>query len=148
MPAVDYYGIEEAIKAQIVDNIGRQNVAVLVEEALTFQDGDVVVIYLERRDAPASLQTMSAGTRQRYEVTFSIWSWVFGIEVGPIMERRDDLIGEVETALMANEARNFGRDDVEHWRLEGGEFENASFEGAGFGLAAETRIVARVLATT
>lgn len=106
MSRIDYWGIEQAIATIIKAAVPRASV--IVEEELDFAEGDVVGIYLDQRSAPAELQSLSAGTRLREQLAFKIWCWHFGFgkDRSMAMQSRDALIGDVETALMANNNLN------------------------------------------
>lgn len=121
MARVDYFAIEAAIRDILVADAGLAGTTVLVEEELTVNRGNIVGIYLEDRDSPAEIQTLSAGTRTRFFVRFTIWCWHFGVGRNRQvpMEQRDDLVGKVEIALMGN--RNLNGTVDSSWLL-GGEF--------------------------
>ncbi len=104
---IDYYAIEEAIKAVLDGDatLSSAGVLVLIEEQIIFDveaRGGWVVIYAERRD-PSNESGISAGQRQRYAIRFSLWCWAYSLEgTKDAMERRDDLVGNVEVALLGN----------------------------------------------
>lgn len=120
MARIDYFSIEEAIKT-VLDDDADVTGSVLIEEEITIQRGNIIGIYLDDRNAADEDQSLSAGTRTRFNVRFTIWCWHFGIgrdRRGP-MEQRDDLVGKVEIALMKKRTLN---DTVTMSWLEGGEF--------------------------
>ena len=121
MARINYFNIETQIKAVLDADANLTGTTILVEEEIAVQRGNVVGIYLDDRSAPADLQSISAGTRTRLLVQFSIWCWHFGIgrDRRPAMQARDDLVGKVEIALMGN--RNLNSTVNTSW-LEGGEF--------------------------
>lgn len=121
MARVNYFEIENQIRAVLAAASDLTGVTILVEEEIAVQRGNVVGIYLDDRSAPSELQSISAGTRTRLYVQFSIWCWHFGIgrDRRPAMQARDDLVGKVEIALMGN--RNLNNTVNTSW-LEGGEF--------------------------
>ena len=121
MARVDYFNIEEAIKTILDADADLAGVSVLVEEELTVQRGNVIGIYLDDRDAADADQSLSAGTRTRFNVRFTIWCWHFGVgrDRRVPMEQRDDLVGKVEIALMKE--RTLNGTVTTSW-LEGGEF--------------------------
>ena len=121
MSRVNYFEIENQIRAVLAAATDLAGVTILVEEEIAVQRGNVVGIYLDDRSAPSELQSISAGTRTRLLVQFSIWCWHFGIgrDRRPTMQARDDLVGKVEIALMGN--RNLNSTVNTSW-LEGGEF--------------------------
>ena len=121
MPRINYFNIETQIKAVLDADSNLTGTAVLVEEEIAVQRGNVIGIYLDDRSAPSELQSISSGTRTRFFVQFSIWCWHFGIgrDRSPAMQARDDLVGKVEIALMGNRTLNA---TVNTSWLEGGEF--------------------------
>mgnify|MGYP001566743466 FL=1 len=121
MARINYYNIEAQIKAVLDADANLTGTTILVEEEIAVQRGNIVGIYLDDRSAPSDLQSISAGTRTRLYVQFSIWCWHFGIgrDRRPAMQARDDLVGKVEIALMGNRNLN---DTVNTSWLEGGEF--------------------------
>ena len=148
MARVDYFGIEEAIKSILDADADLAGVEVLIEEELTIQRGNVVGIYLDDRDAPNEDQSLSAGTRTRFNVRFSIWCWHFGVgrDRRVPMEQRDDLIGKVEIALMKERTLN---DTVNSSWLEGGEFlSGPDPTGNQFMSGASVMLIADVTAAT
>lgn len=150
MPAIDYFGIEEAIKAVLEADAGfqGQNAAVHIEEEFShaMTDGKVVFIYSDRR-APTPGQPIAAGQQTRYQIRHSIWSRSYSIEsMRKAMEIRDDLLGVVETALMKNRSLN---DAVSTSWLEGGEMMSGKVPGKpGFIASAETVLVVEKKTTT
>ena len=149
MARADYHAIGQAIKDVIEADEGlRRNFPTLkvhVQKALTFGKSPQVVIYLMRREAPADEQNISAGTETRFLVRFSVWC--FATDLGGLdeaEEKRDDLMGYVELALMDNRQLNGTVGVI--W-LDGGEFENPETGGTGFTSGGEIQVVARVTAT-
>jgi len=148
MARVDYFSIETAIKTILDADADLAGVAILIEEELTVQRGNVVGIYLDDRDASDPDQSLSAGTRTRFNVRFSIWCWHFGVgrDRRVPMEQRDDLVGKVEIALMKERTLN---DTVNMSWLEGGEFlSGPDPTGNQFMSGASIILVADVVAST
>lgn len=145
MARVDYYALEQAIADHLRKESELEGVRVEIEKQIDFGvDSDAVFIYLDRRDAPAEEQRLSAGTRTDFLLTFSLWCLAFHLDsVAAASELRDDLLGRVEVALMRD--RTFGGLAGTAW-LEGGEFD--TLEDNGFLSAAEVRLVVRAHATT
>jgi len=139
---VSYFAIEQAIKAVLDAEDSLQNVEVLLESPLTFNEGLHVIIYLDSREAPASLQSLSAGQRTRYLVSISIWCFAFGLELLDALAARDELVSNVEIALMRD--RTFGDVVTTSW-MTGGEFQTIP-QNAGFMVGAETRVIVDVQA--
>lgn len=122
-------------------------VTVLLEQEVVFERGNVVVIYLDRRDSEAT-QVIAAGTRHRYDLQFSIWCFHFALDITLSLDQRDDLVGNVEIALMKDRTLQGTVDDSD---LAGGEFLNGRTPEEGGGLffaGAEVRLVAQAVAIT
>ena len=148
MARVDYFNIEEQIKTILDDDADLSDVDILIEEEISVQRGNVIGIYLDERDAPDDEQSLSAGTRTRFNVRFSIWCWHFGIgrDRRVPMQQRDDLVGKVEIALMKKRTLN---DTVNMSWLEGGEFlSGPDPTGNQFMSGASVILVANVTGTT
>jgi hypothetical protein len=149
MARVDYYALEEEIKV-ILDadpTVGVAGVPVRVEESVMFaaESTPAVYIYLDRRDAPAELQTLRAGSSTDFALRFSLWVWAYSLDGVKIASQiRDDLMGKVEVALMGNRTLN---DKVRTSWIEGGEFMSAK-EQEGWMMGGEIVLVARAQATT
>lgn len=122
---------------------------VTVEEELLFgtETTPWVGIYLERRDAPSGTQSLSGGQQTRYRLRFSIWCWEYHLEsLAKAMQRRDDLIGKVEVALMGN--RTLNANVITSW-IEGGEMPSVRAPGTQSWLAGgEVVLIADAKATT
>lgn len=142
MARVDYRGIEESIRDVIQANQATEDAQVLIEEELTFDRGRTIILRLVSRSADADLQSLSAGTRTRFLITYSITCFFFALEVSEAARGRDQLLGEVELVLMAN--RQLGRTDIATSYLEGGDFDQG---GAGDGFFAGGEITLIVDAT-
>jgi len=139
MARIDYYAIEEAIATQLRAAATLVGVTVDVEQEPDFAEGSKVVIYLIGRNAPEEMQSLSAGLRTRYEITYVAVCMAQMLDLKGAMEARDDLIGNVETAIMTD--RTFGGAVKSCW-LMGGEFENARNGDDGlFNAAGEIEIV-------
>ena len=148
MSRVDYFTIEEAIKSILDADAIVSAKAILIEEELVFERGNIIGIYLDDRQAPDELQSISAGTRTRFLVSFSLWCWHFGVgrDRRVPMEQRDDLLGNVEIALM--KVRNLNDTVNTSWLL-GGEFlSGPDPTGKQFMSGAQIILVADVTAST
>lgn len=149
MARVDYYAIELAIQTILQSAPSLSGVVVTVEEELLFgaEITPWVGIYLDRRDAPANLQSLSAGQRTRFLLRFSVWCWEFSLEsVAKAIQLRDDLLGKVEIVLMDNRTLN---GTVNKSWLEGGEMPSARLPGgSGWVSGGEIVLVADAIATT
>lgn len=142
MARADYFAVLEAIEAQLKADEDLAEATILVEEDLSFQSGDTVIIYLERRSAPANQQGLSAGKRTRFLVEVSVWCYHFGLEARPAMKNRDDLMGRVEIALMRDRTL---RGMVDSFYIDGGSFNYGRTEGGLYMAGAEVRIVADLI---
>ena len=144
MARVDYFDIEQEL-AQILRTDPRtQEATVLVEEELSFYENDVILIELERRDAPDDEQTASAGKRTRFLLQMSVWCYAYALEKQIAMRKRDDLLGKVELVIQEN--RGLGGKVGSTW-LAGGDFENRrDADGQGFMSGAQIEVVMQVVA--
>lgn len=106
MARIDYWNVGQQIASILKAAIPRA--VVIVEEEITFNEGDVIGIYLDAAQAPEDLQTLSAGSRLRQYITFKIWCWHFGFgkDRAVAHQNRDNLIGEAQIALMGNHNLN------------------------------------------
>ena len=121
MAAIDYYGIENNLKTILKLALGA-GVIVTAEVSQPMDTIPWVAIYLDGRTAPED-QPIAAGTRQRYQLKFSIWCWCWSLDnSAKAAEARDDLMGTVESAIMRN--RSIGT-SVENGMLQGGSFQTA-----------------------
>jgi len=145
MARVNYFDIETTLEDILKDDPTLAGTTILVEEELTFQQDDIVIIYLDRRVAPANEQSLSAGKRTRMDLSFSIWCFHYGLELRDVMKARDDLLGKIEIVLMNNRTL---RDKVETSWLEGGEFQTLKTEDQAFMSGAEIVLTTKVIATT
>ncbi len=140
--AVDYNSIQSAIEQIIKADPEFGNISVLVEEELTVQSGSVVIIYLDRDDNPEGMQGLTAGTRDRKQITFSIWCCHVGLDRREALKQRNWLKARVETALMRNRSL---LDTVEASWSPGGEFLSARVE-AGFVSCAMINLICETVA--
>ena len=149
MARVDYYAIETQIKSILDADSNLTGTTVSVEGEILFSAEQTpwVGIYLERREAPASLQTLAAGQRTNFLLRFSIWCWSFSLEsITKAIQQRDDLLGKVEISLMSN--RTLGNLVRKSW-LEGGEMPSGRMpDNTGFVSGAEIILVAEGVAST
>lgn len=146
---VDYYGILKAIRTAIISDTDverhdeRITERIYIERPLLLE-GPAVFIYRDRRDAPEEIQRISQGRRIDMFLNVSLWVMEFDFDSVEAATRRcDDLLGKVETAILAD--RTFGGTVAYHW-ITGGEF--ISGEDNGFYSAAEIALTAKVHATT
>ncbi len=139
MARLDYYAIEQAIAAQLTAAAELSGVTVTVEQEPEFDEGSKVIIYLINREAPEELQSLSAGKRTRFYITYVAVCVAQALDLRGAMEARDDLLGNVETALMSD--RTFSGAANTSW-IGGGDFENARNGDEGlFNAAGEIEIV-------
>jgi hypothetical protein len=140
MARIDYYQIEEDIATQLRADANLTGVTVDVEQEPAFAEDKGVFIYLVGREAPAELQTMSAGKRTRFYIHIVLVCMAQALELKAAMEARDDLMSNVELALMSN--RTFGNAQVQKFWIEGGNFENSRDGNDGlFNSTGEVEIV-------
>ena len=146
MARVDYFAIEEAIRTQLKADTDTVKSHILIEPdaAQLPAGGDAIAIYLDRRDAPQELQNLAAGLRTRFLVTFSIWCFHFALMQKAEFEKRDDLVSQVELALMTDRTLSGAVDTS--W-LSGGEFFNSRTNDQDiFMLGAEVILTCQVTA--
>ncbi len=108
MPAIDYFDLENEIKA-VLDadaDLLALDVTVFVERQMTFRQGPEIGIYLAGREAVEERQNIAAGTEARFVLEFAIWCWEFGLEVPAAYKKLYTLLGLVEVALMRNRSLN------------------------------------------
>lgn len=128
MARLDYYTIELNIQTVLQAAAALSGVTVEVEHDVNFNEGDHVLIKLARREAPASMQGLSAGTRTRMLVHFELYCMSCHLNVPQARQNRDNLIGNVENVLMAD--RTFSNSQIATSWFEGGEFEEGQARGA------------------
>lgn len=139
---VDYNAILDAIEQIISEDPELGDVSVLVEEELTFQSGSIVIIYLDRDDNVEGEQALTAGTRDRKQIFFSIWCCHQGLNRRDAIRQRNWLKARVETALMRDrELKN----TVEVSWSPGGEFMTVLLE-SGFMSCASINLVCETVA--
>ena len=147
MARLDYYAIETAIKTLLEADATLAGTVVTVEDELLFgaERTPWVGIFLDRRD-PGE-QSLSAGTRTRYNIRLSIWCWEYSMEsISKAIQLRDDLVGKVEVALMKQRTLN---DTVTKSWIEGGELPSARVpDNNGFVSGGEIILIADASATT
>lgn len=149
MARVDYYDIECAVAAALEndENLAECGAKVLVEQTVTFERGRYIIVLPTRRQAPDAMQSISAGRRTRFLFTITIWCWAFELDVAKANRARDDLLGLVEIALMAD--HRFGRDDIKQSWITGGDFDLDEGEGdQGFASGGSIELVIDVSAVT
>lgn len=143
MAGPDYYGIEEEMQAILQASPDLQDGSVVIEEEIIFsiENTPNIGIYLESRD-PDPDTPLAAGTVQRYHLNMSVWVFVFGMEIAPIMKQRDEFIGKIEQTLMANRNLNGKVDAL--W-LGGGDTPSGRLPNdVGMFVGAEIKVVAAV----
>lgn len=128
MARIDYYAIETNIKAALAADATLTGVMIVVEEQPNFGDGPLILIAMDRRDAPEG-QPIAAGKRTRMRMRVRLWCFGTSLHIPDAMQARDDLIGKVEIALM--NARSTLADQIGQYWITGGEFETSK-GGAGF----------------
>jgi hypothetical protein len=153
MARINYYAIEEAIKAILDADVDvqthwdKRETRIIIEREIIFgmDECPCVLIYLDRREAPANMQGLSGGQRTRMSLHFSLWVAEFHLDsVAEASQNRDDLMGLVEVALMKERTLN---DTVGVSWLDGGEFLTAQTDN-GFISCGEILLAAEQVATT
>lgn len=144
MPAAAYQTVLDNLRTILKADARTANCDVFLEQDPQFGVSDspqgALCIVLNRR-SPSALQPFAAGTRQRYELSFSVWVVGFSAETfKKAAEVRDDLLGKVELVLMANRTIN---NAVEAMQLEGGDFINARNENQPYVFCALAEIAVR-----
>ncbi len=144
MARVDYYGIQQAIKAVLDADDRLHGVTVIIEEdEFQVEQTPWIGVYLLDRDKDG--ESIAAGRRQNFNVRYELWCVAHHPEsVRQAAEARDDLIGNAEVALMANRTLRGALNAGVALEIESGEFESARSQ-AGFVMAGS--IVLRVIAT-
>lgn len=140
MARLNYYGIELALQEILQADPALANVSVYVEEdqAPAILEGPAVIIYLEGRTAPPTLQTLSAGLNTRMELRLNLWCYAVDFETWRgAQQKRDELIGIVELTLMRN--RDINGLVNTSW-LEGGSL-SAGGPGRGTGWVSSGEII-------
>lgn len=148
MARVDYYAIETAVQAILQADATLAGTTVVVEGELVFGSEQTpwVGIYLDRRDAPADRQRIAAGTRTVFLIRLALWCWEYSVEgEAKAIQLRDDLVGKVEVALMAN--RTLSGTVTTSW-LEGGELPSGRLPETGWVSGGEIVLIAEAKATT
>lgn len=148
MAKVDYYGIVNEIGTILSTDTELLGVQITIEDEPPLDSGPWVAVYLESR-TPTPGQSMSAGTRTRYQLRMSVWCWQFSIEsTGRAAQLRDELVGKVEIALMKNRTLN---DKVGSIWLDGGQLLSEQIKSdsiSGFIAGGEVVVLAEVVAIT
>lgn len=118
MAKIDYLGIEQEM-AEILRSTLPDGYTVCVEEEILFSPEMTpwVGIYLDRREALDTEQSISAGRRTAYRLWLIVWVWCFSLDRLEAVRMRDDAVAEVEVALMGSRTLN---DKVRMMWLRGG----------------------------
>jgi hypothetical protein len=146
---VDYRNILAATRTLLLADVAvaARSPMVLLDQSVGFSlDQPIINLTLVRRNAPADLQSLSASTRTRLDVIVAVWVYAFNMDQLVAEELRDDMIGEVELALMSDTTLG---DSVGTSWIIGGDFESAEpHEGGmqGFVRAASIELNCRVTA--
>lgn len=146
MARVDYYNIETKIQSALTGAAALAGVTVEIESELLFsmERTPWIGVYFDRR-SPAD-QSLSAGQRTKYRLYFSVWCWEFNLDPVAAIQRRDDLVGKTEVALMGDRTLD---GTVRFSWLEGGQMPSGRLpEQTGFVSGGEIILVAEAEATT
>jgi hypothetical protein len=144
---VDYFAIESEIAAILRADPLLSGVNVVVEDQVLFaaEQTPYVGIYLDRRDAPADMQTLTAGRRTTMLLRFLLVCGAYSLDsVARAIELRDNLLGNVEVVLSRFRTIN-GR--VRSSWLEGGEMPSGRVGDGGWLSLGEINLVAEVQLT-
>lgn len=143
MAKIDYYAIAEQIAAIL--NAAVPGMTTLVEEPRPAgpDQNPSACVQIRRRSAPENLQALTAGTQLMIEIDASIIVEAFAMSIRQAIELRDDYIGDVESALMANRTLS---NMVEVIFIEGGELETGR-DSQGYYATGEVRVRIRKVAT-
>lgn len=143
MAKVDYYAIAEQIKAILDASV--PGLTTLVEEPRPAgpDQNPSACVQIRRRSAPENLQALTAGTQLLMEIDVSIIIEAFALSIRQAIELRDDYIGDVENALMANRTLS---NTVEVTFIDGGELETGR-DSQGYYATGEVRLRVRKIAT-
>lgn len=148
MAKVDYYGIVNEVGNILNADAELLGVQVTIEDEPPLDSGPWVAVYLESR-TPTVGQSMSAGTRTRFQLRMTVWCWQFSIEsTARAAQLRDELVGKVEIALMKNRTLN---DKVGSIWLDGGQLLSEQIKSdsiSGFIAGGEIVVLAEVVAIT
>ena len=141
MARIDYFGIEIAIKAVLEADANLGGVSVLVERPMDLNfaigNGLVIGIYMTSRNAPDE-QPIAGGKRAYIIVEMKLICRSYGTDsLEAVIRRRDDLIGNVELALLGTADKTLG-DTVRFFYLQGGEM--VSGEDPDFGYLSEGEV--------
>lgn len=147
MAAIDYVGIRNQLKTILESDSRLEGVRVYVEEEPQIGLSDVqkaIAVFTDTR-LPHSDQSISRGTRTRYNLRMSLWTVYFSMEsYQDACNGRDTLMGQLELVLMEN--RTVAGKVTTSW-LEGGEmFSARAAQSSTFVAAAETVFVSEVSA--
>lgn len=119
MAKIDYADLKNEIATILSSVAALSTVAVTVDDDIRVDSfGASINIEMARRDAGAPAQSLSAGQRQRYYLMIVASVVCVGIERQAVVDQRDDIISEVELAIMRNRTLN---DKVSTTILQGGE---------------------------
>lgn len=146
MPKIDYYSIESELSEILKADATLDGVHITVEDNTDMEGGSWVGIFLLGRELTEG-QPLAMSTRIRYRLNFLILCWDYSLDsIADAIQKRDDLIGKVEIALLKNPTIN---NLVNYSFLEGGELESAQLEEtAGFIAGGEIRLRAELTAST
>lgn len=149
MAAIDYEGIRNGLKAIIEAASGTSNARVYIEEEPQFglMDQPAVAIFLMNRNARDAQQSLSKGTRIRFDLRCELWVMAFHLEsYERACVERDRLMANLELALMSDHTIG-GKANTSN--LQGGEMVSGRNGGDGvFMAASQIILMIDVTATT
>lgn len=124
MAKINYYGVQVLLKDYLNADLNAEATVVAIElepDNVEIDRCPYVGIYLTNRDPPED-EPIATGLIQRYTIRIELWCWQANLNRQQAFEDRDNLIGDVEIAIMnIRKNKDLG---VLGFRLLGGEFES------------------------
>ena len=147
MSRIDYGAIETAIQT-VLDadpSVGGAGVKTILEDQFPFgaEATPWVGVYLENREL-AGDQPIAANTVVRMRLRFSLWCVTYSLDIPSAMSARDELMGNVEIALLKVPTLNLA--GVRTF-LAGGDFQTGQ-EAGTWEAAGEVVLTCEVRGTT
>jgi len=121
MARIDYYYGQTLLKTGLEAELGSGVTVEIEPENIEAESCPFVGIYLLSRE-PTADQPIAAGTIQRYTLKIELWCYQCNPDKAKAFEHRDDLMGNVEIAIMnQRQSKDLGQYGL---ALMGGEFES------------------------
>lgn len=152
MPAINYFKIEQELQALLQADVTLEKMIITVEQEQLFgmSDAPWLGIYMVDRTSPNE-QYLAANTKQKYRLNWSLWLFVYGLELEPAIRQCSQLTGLLEVALMNISTIS---SMVEFSWLEGGvlptrmQKDGKDMTDSGLIVCSETRLVSEIIFTT